>query len=79
RGYPDGLPGENIPFESRILAIMDAFDAVTTDRPYKKSMTLKEAIAEIERCSGTQFDPYLAKKFVELLKESPETFVKVGR
>jgi len=79
RGYPDGLPGENIPFESRILTVVDAFDAMTTDRPYKKSMTLKEAIVEIERCSGTQFDPYLAKKFVELLKESPETFVKVGR
>jgi polar amino acid transport system substrate-binding protein len=52
---------------------------MTSDRPYKKAVGLQEAIAEIERCSGTQFDPYLAKKFVELLKESPETFVKVGR
>jgi polar amino acid transport system substrate-binding protein len=79
RGYPDGLTGENIPFESRILTVVDAFDAMTSDRPYKKAAGLQEAIAEIERCSGTQFDPYLAKKFVELLKESPETFVKVGR
>lgn len=79
RGYPDGLTGENIPFESRILTVVEAFDAMTSDRPYKKAAGLQEAIAEIERCSGTQFDPYLAKKFVELLKESPETFVKVGR
>jgi len=78
KGYPDGLSGENIPFESRILSIADAFDAMTTDRPYKKSMTLQEAIVEIERHSGTQFDPYLARKFVEFLKESPEIFVKRG-
>ncbi|WP_448523844.1 HD domain-containing phosphohydrolase [Pseudothermotoga sp.] len=79
KGYPDGLSGENIPYESRILSIVDAFDAMTTDRPYKKAVGLQGAIAEIERCSGFQFDPYLAKKFVELLKESPEMFVKVGR
>jgi len=78
KGYPDGLSGENIPFESRILSIADAFDAMTTDRPYKKSMTLQEAIVEIERHSGTQFDPYLAKRFVEFLKEGTEIFVKRG-
>ena len=78
KGYPDGLSGENIPFESRILSIADAFDAMTTDRPYKKGMNLTNAIVEIERHSGTQFDPYLARKFVEFLKESPEIFVKRG-
>jgi len=79
KGYPDGLSGENIPFESRILTIVDAFDAMTTDRPYKKGMTLEQAIVEIERCSGSQFDPYLAKKFVDLLKESPEQFLRKDR
>ncbi len=79
KGYPDGLSGGNIPYESRILAIVDAFDAMTTDRPYKKGMDLTSAIVEIERCSGSQFDPYLAKRFVDLLKESPEMIVKKDR
>ncbi|MDI6862069.1 MAG: HD-GYP domain-containing protein [Pseudothermotoga sp.] len=78
KGYPDGLSGENIPFESRILSIADAFDAMTTDRPYKRGMDLTNAIVEIERHSGTQFDPYLAKRFVEFLKEGTEIFVKRG-
>lgn len=79
KGYPDGLSGENIPFESRILSIVDAFDAMTTDRPYKRGVSLEKAIVEIERCSGSQFDPELAKEFVELLKQKPELFIKKGR
>ncbi len=69
KGYPDGLMGEQIPFESRILSLADAFDAMTTTRPYKKGMSLAEAIAEIKRCSGTQFDPNLAKEFIAMIEE----------
>ncbi|HBT26334.1 MAG TPA: HD domain-containing protein [Pseudothermotoga sp.] len=66
-GYPDGLTKEEIPLESRILCVVDSFDAMTTDRPYKKALSVKEAKIEIENCSGSQFDPDIARKFIELL------------
>ena len=66
-GYPLGLVGEDIPLECRILAIADAYDAMTTYRPYKKTMTHSEAIAELIKCAGTQFDPYLVEKFIPVL------------
>ncbi|MCL6472537.1 MAG: diguanylate cyclase [Firmicutes bacterium] len=65
-GYPQGLKGERIPIEARILAIADAYDAMTTDRPYRKGLTDIEALNEIARCAGTQFDPYLAAQFLEM-------------
>lgn len=65
-GYPDGLKGTAIPLEARILAIADTFDAMTTDRPYRKAMPIDEALAEIERCSGAQFDPQLVAVFLSL-------------
>jgi two-component system cell cycle response regulator len=58
-GYPDHLAGSQIPFGARIISICDAFDAMTTDRPYRQSRGTHEASAEIRRCSGTQFDPSL--------------------
>ncbi|MHC1786760.1 MAG: PAS domain S-box protein [Christensenellales bacterium] len=64
-GYPQGLSGENIPLLSRILAVADAYDAMTQDRPYRKAMTHEQAIAEIRRCSGTQFDPEIAQIMIE--------------
>lgn len=67
QGYPLGLCGEDIPLECRILAIADAYDAMTSDRPYRKAMTHEEAIEELLRCAGTQFDPYLLEKFSALL------------
>ena len=68
-GYPDGLKGEKIPISGRILAIADAFDAVTTDRPYRKAMTLSEAEKELVRNSGIQFDPEIVKKILPHLKQ----------
>jgi diguanylate cyclase (GGDEF)-like protein len=66
-GYPEGLKGKKIPVISRIVSIADAFDAMTNDRPYRKAMTKYEAIEEIKKESGSQFDPYLAKLFMEVL------------
>ncbi len=56
-GYPDGLSGEQIPLGARILAVADAFDAMTSERPYRRVMSTGKALAEIRRCSGTKFDP----------------------
>ncbi len=69
KGYPLGLAGEDIPLECRILALADAYDAMTNDRPYRKAMSHEEAKAEIIRCSGTQFEPRLADLFLKLLEE----------
>lgn len=67
-GYPMGLKGEEIPLECRILAIADAYDAMTSDRPYRKAISHQEAVAEITRCAGTQFDPYLVPIFLKVLE-----------
>jgi diguanylate cyclase (GGDEF)-like protein len=68
KGYPQGLAGENIPLLSRILAVADAYDAMTEDRPYRKRMSKEAAIAEIERNAGTQFDPNIAQIFINTVK-----------
>jgi len=68
-GYPLGLKGEEIPLECRILAIVDAYDTMTSDRPYRKAMTREEALIELRKCAGTQFDPLLVEKFTELVIE----------
>jgi HD-GYP domain-containing protein (c-di-GMP phosphodiesterase class II) len=62
-GYPDGLAGEEIPLGARIVAVCDAYDAMTTDRPYRVSMPADEAMAELRRCAGTQFDPTVVAAF----------------
>lgn len=69
-GYPDGLRAEEIPLECRILSIIDAFDAMTNDRPYHKGVSVDEALEEISKCSGRQFDPFLVEKFVEIIKST---------
>jgi len=67
RGYPDGLRGRIIPVEARILSIVDTYDAITSDRPYRKGSAPEAAIVEIVRCAGTQFDPSLAKLFCRIM------------
>jgi len=67
-GYPDGLAGEDIPVFARIITIADSFDAMISHRPYKRSLTLDEAIHELEKNTGTQFDPALARVFINVLK-----------
>jgi len=65
-GYPDRLKGENIPFGARLIAIADSFDAMTSDRPYRKALTIEIALSEIEKGAGTQFDYELAHKWINL-------------
>ena len=67
RGYPRGFKGEQIPLFSRILTIAYAYDVMTNGRPYKKAVDHAEALSEIEKCAGTQFDPELVKVFVEIV------------
>ncbi|MFQ5818150.1 MAG: diguanylate cyclase [Terriglobia bacterium] len=71
RGYPDGLTGEAIPLGSRIIALADAFDTLVSERTYKRAHTPAEAVAELHRGAGTQFDPKLVKAFVEALAKEP--------
>jgi HD-GYP domain-containing protein (c-di-GMP phosphodiesterase class II) len=65
-GYPDKLAGEDIPLVARIVCACDAFSAMTTDRPYRAARTHTEAIAELARCSGTQFDPQVVDALVRV-------------
>jgi len=67
RGYPDGLAGEDIPPEARILSVVDVFDALTHQRSYRKALSKEEAIAELQRGAGTQFDPLVLKAFLALV------------
>ena len=69
RGYPDGLMGESIPLIARVVSLADAFDAMTTDRSYRKAMGVPDAILEIRRHTGTQFDPRISEAFLELLDQ----------
>lgn len=70
KGYPHGKKGEELSLEARIIAITDAYDAMTSDRPYRKAMKNEDAIAELKRCAGTQFDPRLVDTFIEVLNEN---------
>ena len=65
-GYPEGLKGEAIPLHARILTVADTVDAMGADRPYRKGRSTDVIIAELKRCSGTQFDPKVAEAFLKL-------------
>jgi len=70
-GYPDGIRGDKIPLHARIIALADAFDAMTTERPYREALSSKEAIDEILQFRGTQFSPELADAFAKMVREMP--------
>jgi len=74
KGYPDKLKGKEIPLLVRILTIADSFDAMTTPRPYQNRKTLDEAVAELRRCAGTQFDGELVETFIRVIETSPDQF-----
>ena len=64
-GYPAGLAGAEIPLGARVLAVVDAFDAMTSDRPYRRALPATAAVEEIDRCAGGQFDPVVARVFLD--------------
>ena len=66
-GYPSGLKGDEIPVEGRLLAVVDTFDAIMSDRPYREGAGLKVAVRELLRYRGTQFDPEIVDRFVSVL------------
>jgi len=70
-GYPDGLKGEEIPFLTRILTVADAYDAMTSQRPYRFAMSRKEALAELDVAASKQFDPAVVRQFVEVIESGP--------
>lgn len=72
KGYPEGLAGDQIPISSRIIAIADTYDAMTSSRSYRVALSHQEAIDEIKRCSGTQFDPELSQLFISISEEIDE-------
>jgi diguanylate cyclase (GGDEF)-like protein/putative nucleotidyltransferase with HDIG domain len=68
RGYPDGLAGDDIPLEARIIFVADAFEAMTSDRPYHDGIPVRDAVQELRRCTGSQFEPRIVDALVELLE-----------
>ena len=77
-GYPDGLEGERIPLGARILAVADAFDAMTSERPYRGAMNVENAVAEMERGLGSQFDPGVVRVFLETRSQWGSKVVETG-
>ncbi len=72
QGYPRGLAGEEIPLGARVFGVVDAYDAMTSRRPYRQSMSREQAAIEIARNSGTQFDPHVVEAFLVMIRRSPE-------
>jgi HD-GYP domain-containing protein (c-di-GMP phosphodiesterase class II) len=71
-GYPDRLAGEGIPLAARIVSACDAYSAMTSDRPYRSALTAEEAIAELRRCAGQQFDPLVVELLCAVLADQDE-------
>jgi putative nucleotidyltransferase with HDIG domain len=85
RGYPEGRSADDIPLGSRVIAVCDAFHAMTEDRVYRRALPVPSAIAEIERCAGTQFDPVCARALLDVVRADPsrakgrESLVRIAR
>jgi len=77
-GYPEALTGETIPLGARIITIADSYDTITSDRSYKKGRTAEQALSELERCAGTQFDPRLIEAFVRAMRQLPNPIIEVA-
>lgn len=77
-GYPTRRSGESIPLEGRVLAVVDAFDAMTSSRPYRPSRSPAEAADELRRCSGSQFDPTVVRAFLDALEAGEITYGKAA-
>jgi diguanylate cyclase (GGDEF) domain len=73
-GYPSGLKGNDISYLTRILTVVDSFDAMTSNRPYSNRKTYEDAVEELRRCSGTQFDSKIAEAFIEVVQENKDKF-----
>jgi HD-GYP domain-containing protein (c-di-GMP phosphodiesterase class II) len=78
KGYPYGISGEEITLKARILAVIDTFDAMLTDRPYRKALSMDQALEEVRKGSGTQFDPSVVKAFFDMVKEKDELLDSAG-
>jgi len=78
KGYPEGLKGKEIPLIARILAVADAYDAMTSNRAYRKAMTHKVALNELQRCSETQFDPEVVNSFISAIEKYREKAIAEG-
>ena len=74
KGYPDHLSGPEIPSEACVVGLADAWDAMTTDRPYRPALTIEEAAAEVRRCRGTQFAPDVVDAFFAAFRRQPSVF-----
>ncbi len=79
KGYPSGLKGDSIPVEGRVLAIADAYDAMTSPRPYREQLSSQEALNELKRCAGTQFDPELVDIFCEIIESAPSKKLEISK
>jgi len=74
QGYPRGLRGEEVPLAARIFSVVDTFDAMTSDRPYRRALSVEEAVQQIQQAAGTQLDPDIADAFAELCNERATTW-----
>ncbi|MDI6900308.1 MAG: diguanylate cyclase [Anaerosomatales bacterium] len=78
-GYPDGLTAGEIPYEARLMAVCDAYDAMTSDRPYRSALSSSAALQELDLCIGTQFDPAVAETFIRMISARPLLRPEGGR
>jgi HD-GYP domain-containing protein (c-di-GMP phosphodiesterase class II) len=74
-GYPEQLQGDQIPFPSRIILVADTVEAMTSDRPYRKALPIEAVVAELNKFSGSQFDPVCVDAFLKLLEEEGDAFI----